>query len=82
VTSRLLDVREGEASVVVPVFAFAFLCVGAQMFAVIASDTLLVSTFTLGALSRFYLVPRSRALRCRSCMARYRRSSRAVSSAR
>lgn len=54
--TAFFDVRPGEGRVVAVALAFAFLCVGAQTFAFISSDTLFVSAFDLGALSRFYLV--------------------------
>ncbi|HVY48857.1 MAG TPA: hypothetical protein VHB21_23370, partial [Minicystis sp.] len=41
---------------VMPALAFAFLAVGAQLVTTIASDSLFVSTFSLGALSRFLIV--------------------------
>jgi hypothetical protein len=53
---RLLDVRDGEWNAVAPALALAFLAVGAQTLASIASDTLFVSAFDLGSLSRFYVV--------------------------
>src|SRR5262249_8169584 len=54
--TRLLDVREGEWNAVGPALALAFLAVGAQTLAAIASDTLFVSAFDLGSLSGFYVV--------------------------
>jgi hypothetical protein len=52
----ILDVREGEQTAVAPALALAFLAVGAQTLAAIASDTLFVSGFDLGRLSGFYVV--------------------------
>ena len=46
----------GEGRIVVPALTFAFLGVGAQLVTTIASDSLFVSTFSLGALSRFLVV--------------------------
>ncbi len=53
---RLIETRPGEGKVLLPAFAFAFLCIGAQTLAFIASDSLFVTAFSLGDLSRFYLV--------------------------
>jgi hypothetical protein len=56
VSLRLLDVRDGEWPSVGPALGLAFLAVGAQTLASIASDTLFVSAFDLGSLSGFYVV--------------------------
>jgi hypothetical protein len=53
---RLLDLRPGEGRLLAPALPFAFSCIGVQSCAVIASDSLFVSAFDLGHLSRFYLV--------------------------
>ena len=53
---KLLDVRDGEWNAVGPALGLAFLAVGAQTLASIASDTLFVSAFDLGSLSQFYVV--------------------------
>ena len=54
--ASLVGVRPGEGRVVGPALGLAFFCVGAVGLATIASDTLLVSAFDLGAVSRFYVV--------------------------
>lgn len=53
---RLLDVRPGEWNAVAPALGFAFLAVGAQTLATIASTSLFVSAFASGQLSGFYVV--------------------------
>jgi hypothetical protein len=53
VLSGLLDVRRGEGRLVLPVAALGFVVVSAQVLAVIASDAIFVTTFTLGQLSGF-----------------------------
>lgn len=52
----MLDIRPGEGRLLAAALPFAFACVGVQTCAVIASDSLFVSAFDLGHLSRFYLV--------------------------
>src|SRR5262245_58495779 len=51
-----LGVQSGEVRVVKPALAFAFLAVGATTLAAIGSDSLFVSTFSLGELSRFLVL--------------------------
>src|SRR6185436_14570498 len=51
-----LGVRPGESRAVVPALAFAFGGVGAMTLSSIAQDALFVTTFSLGALSRFTVV--------------------------
>ncbi|MCC6558492.1 MAG: hypothetical protein IT372_36605, partial [Polyangiaceae bacterium] len=52
----LLGLRPGDGPVAGPAVGYAFLGVGAMSLAGIASDTLFVSAFDLGAISRFYVV--------------------------
>jgi hypothetical protein len=52
----LFGIHPGEHRVLWPALALAFASVGAFALATIASDTLFVSAFDLGAVSRFYLV--------------------------
>src|SRR5262249_22920149 len=54
--SALLGVRPGEARSVGPALAFAFLGVGAMSLAAMGADALFVTSFSLGALSRFTLL--------------------------
>lgn len=54
--SSLLGVHAGEGGQAAPAAAFALLCVGASSLSGIAADALFVSHFSLGELSRFYLV--------------------------
>ena len=49
--ARLLDLRPGEWSAVGPALGLAFLAVGAQTLATIASTSLFVSAFASGQLS-------------------------------
>ena len=53
---KLLDVRPGELRATLPALVLAFTCVGMQGLASIAADTIFVSTFSLGQLSRFFVV--------------------------
>lgn len=52
----LLGVRPGEGRTIAPALLLAFLAVGAMSLSTIAADTLFVSTFSLGQLSRFFVV--------------------------
>ncbi|MEJ7733451.1 MAG: hypothetical protein WKG00_30185 [Polyangiaceae bacterium] len=52
----LVGVRPGEGRTVAPALCLAFLAVGSMSLAAIAADTLFVSTFSLGALSRFFVI--------------------------
>ena len=52
----LFGIQPGERRVLLPALALAFASVGAFALSTIASDTLFVSAFDLGAVSRFYLV--------------------------
>jgi hypothetical protein len=56
VAPRLLDVRPDEWRAVGPALGLAFLAVGAQTLATIASTSLFVSAFASGQLSGFYVV--------------------------
>jgi hypothetical protein len=52
----LVDLRPGEARAVLPALALAFLGLGMNGLAQIAADTIFVSAFDLGQLSRFFVV--------------------------
>jgi hypothetical protein len=52
----LFGIQPGERRVLLPALGLAFASVGAFALTNIASDTLFVSAFDLGAVSRFYLV--------------------------
>jgi hypothetical protein len=52
----LFGIQSGERGVLVPALGLAFASLGAFALTNIASDTLFVSAFDLGAVSRFYLV--------------------------
>ncbi|AKT40231.1 cyclic nucleotide-binding domain-containing protein [Chondromyces crocatus] len=52
----LIDLRRGDGPIVLPAAGVAFLGVGAMSLAGIAADTLFVSAFDLGQISRFYVV--------------------------
>jgi hypothetical protein len=52
----LLGLREGDGATAWPALGYAFLGVGSMFVAGIAADTLFVSAFDLGAISRFYVI--------------------------
>src|SRR5437868_4846792 len=53
---KVLDVRPGELGAIAPALLFAFATVAMQGLAMVAADTLFVTTFDLGDLSRFVVV--------------------------
>lgn len=54
--ARVLSIRSGEGRSLLPALAYSFLAVGALGLTTIATDSLFVSTFDLGTVSRFYVV--------------------------
>lgn len=52
----LIDLRRGDGPIAAPAFGVAFLGVGAMSLAAIAADTLFISAFDLGEISKFYVV--------------------------
>ena len=56
VLRKVLDLRAGEARLVAPLMAVAFLVVAAQMLTMIAAETVFVTTFDLEQLSGFIIV--------------------------
>ncbi len=54
--ARLFGLEPGELSELLPALFVAFACVGANLLSTIAGDALFVSAFSIGALSRFFVV--------------------------
>ncbi|HEY4116766.1 MAG TPA: hypothetical protein VGM56_02870, partial [Byssovorax sp.] len=52
----MLRIQPGEGRTVLPALAYVFLAIGALLIANIAADSLFVTTFSLGTLSRFLIV--------------------------